>query len=172
MSKFEDICQMYQKVRKDMIQDEESCRSFARGLIDGLIDYFEWPRDQEITFIQLGEEINPSNRFYALAGAMRMDDESFWHFGVELTVEEPSGANPQPFLMSFFIKKEGPLFIVKLGPKGKEIKIHQDRIGELDPFYNAVFAQIAEFFLKDFPDAVNRSERKPGFIMLSSAPAV
>lgn len=170
MTKFDEICQVYQKSRRRFLDYEETCRLFARELIDGMIDYFEWPRDQEITFIQLGEEINPSNRFYALAGAMRMDDESFWHFGVELTVEELSGAHPQPFLMSFFIKKVGPHFVVKLGPTGKEIKIHEDRRRELAPFYDAVFVQIAEFFVKDYGDAITRSERRPGFIMLSGEP--
>jgi len=170
MSKFEEICQIYYKARRNFLEYEETCRSFARELVYDMIDYFEWPRHQEITFIQLGEEINPSNRFYALAGAMRMDDESFWHFGVELTVEEPTGSYPQPFLLSFFVKKVGQHFIVKLGPKGSEIKIHQDRRGELKPFYDAVFVQIAEFFVKDYGDAISRSERKPGFVVLSNDP--
>lgn len=167
MSKFDEICRYYKSARKRFLDYEQTCRVFARELIDGMIDYFEWPRDQEITFLQLGEEINPNDRFYALAGAMRMDDESFWHFGVELTVEEPTGAHPQPFLMSFFIKKIGPHFIVKLGPTGTEIKIHEDRRGELSPFYDAVFVQIAEFFMKDYGDAVTKRERTPSFIMLS-----
>lgn len=170
MSKFDEICQLYQRARKEFKVYEETCRHFAKELIDDMIDYFQWPREQEITFLQLGEEINPNNRFYALAGAMRMDDESFWHFGVELTVEEPGGSYPLSFLMSFFIKKVGPHFVVKLGPAGNEIKIHQDRRGELGPFYDAVFVQIAEFFLKDYQDAVTKEEKKPGFIMLSRVP--
>jgi len=168
MSKYDEICQVYQKARRSFLDYEETCRSFAREIVEGMIEYFEWPRDQEITFIQLGEEINPSNRFYALAGAMRMDDESFWHFGVELRVEEMSGAHAQPFLMSFFIKKVGPHFIVKLGPTGEEIRIHEGRRGELAPFYDAVYVKIAEFFVKEYQDAISRSERKPGFIMLSA----
>jgi len=170
MSKFDEICQVYQKARREFLDYEETCRRFARELVDGMIDYFEWPRDQEITFIQLGEEINLSSRFYALAGAMRMDDQSFWHFGVELTVEESTGSYPQRFLMSFFIKKTGPHFIVKLGPTGSEIKIHENRRGNLEPFYDAVFVQIAEFFMKSYQDAVTRSEKKFGFIMLSGEP--
>jgi hypothetical protein len=170
MSKFEEICQVYQNSRRRFLDYEETCRKFARELIDDMIDYFEWPREQEITFIQLGEEINPSDRFYALAGAMRMDDESFWHFGVELTVEELSGAHQQPFLMSFFIKKVGPHFVVKLGPTGTEIKIHQDRRGELGPFFDAVFVHIAEFFTKGYGDAITKRERTPAFIMLSKMP--
>ncbi|MCP4427781.1 MAG: hypothetical protein GY803_25125 [Chloroflexi bacterium] len=170
MSKFEEVCQTYQKSRLQFRDYENTCRDFARSLVDGIIDHFEWPHSQEITYIPLGEEINPNDRFYALAGAMRMDDESFWHFGVELTAEEPGGSNPLPFLMSFFIKKAGPHFIVKLGQQGKEIRIHEDKQGkqdELTPFYDVVFRQILHFFTKEYQNAVTRQKMEPGFIMLT-----
>ena len=105
MTKFDEICKAYRNARKALNDYEETCRLFARDLIFGMIDYFEWPRGQEITYIPLGEEIDPNNRFYALAGAMRMDDESFWHFGVELSIHEPGGGHPTRFMLSFFIKK-------------------------------------------------------------------
>ncbi|MFQ5421953.1 MAG: hypothetical protein ACE5FD_05275 [Anaerolineae bacterium] len=168
MSKYDEICQAYRKSRREFLSYGETCRVFAHELIEGMIEYFEWPRNQEITFIQLGEEINPMDRFYALAGAMQMDDESFWHFGVEMTVHEPTGVYPQPFLMSFYIKKNGPIFIVKLGPKGEEIKIHEDRRRELGPFYEAVYVKIVSFFLKEYQEAINRKEMKPDFIMLAN----
>ncbi len=170
MSKFEDVCRAYKETRQKFLDYEGECRDFARSLVDGIITYFEWPHTQEITYIPLGEEINPNNRFYALAGAMRMDDESFWHFGVELTAEEPGGSHPQPFLMSFFIKKSGPHFIVKLGPTGKAIRIHEDKQGkqdELVPFYNAVFHEIMKFFVNDYQNAITKQEMEPGFILLT-----
>lgn len=166
MSKFDEICRAYSKARRAFREYEETCREFARDLVYGMIDYFEWPTDQEITYIPLGEEFNLNDRFYALAGVMRMDDESFWHFGVELTVHDLGGSHPVPFLMSFFIKKVGPHFIVKLGPKGKEIRIHEDRRGELMPFYDAVFMQIVEFFSKKYQDAVTRQQQELDFITM------
>jgi len=153
--------------RRQFLKYEETCRHFARDLVYGMIDYFEWPQDQEITYIPLGEEISPNDRFYALAGAMRMDAQAFWHFGVELTVHETGGSNPMRFLMSFFIKKVGPHFIVKLGPTGREIKIHEDRQRELQPFYDAVFAQIVDFFFKNYQNAVTEQYKEIGFITLT-----
>ncbi|MCA9922659.1 MAG: hypothetical protein KC419_25280 [Anaerolineales bacterium] len=167
MSKFEQICERYTNARKAFLEYEEVCRNFARDLIYGMIDYYEWPRDQEITYIPLGEEIGPNDRFYALAGAMRMDDQAFWHFGVELAVHERGGSHPLPFLMSFFIKKIGPHFIVKLGPNGREIKIHEERQRELQPFYDAVYVQIIEFFAKKYQDAITNQQKEIGFITLS-----
>lgn len=171
MSKFEEVCRAYKKSRHRFLEYEIECRDFARSLVDGIIDYFEWPHDQEITYIPLGEEINPNDRFYALAGAMRMDDESFWHFGVELRAEEPGGSHPLPFLMSFFIKKDGQHFVVKLGPQGKEIRIpeeKQDKQDELRPFYDVVFQHILQFFARKYQDAITNQVMEPGFIMLTN----
>lgn len=69
--------------------------------------------------------------------------------------------------MSFFIKKVGPHFIVKLGPNGKEIRIHEERRGDLTPFYDAVFVQILNFFARQYQDAVTNGLKEVGFIMLS-----
>ncbi len=72
--------------------------------------------------------------------------------------------------MSFFIKKVGSHFIVKLGVDGREIKIHEDRQGELEPFYDAVFMQIMDFFKKRYQDAVTNQQEQTEFIILSPTP--
>jgi hypothetical protein len=166
-SKYDEICQTYRKSRKSFLDYQQECQIFARDLVDGMIEYFEWPQDQEITYIPLGEELDPNNRFYAISGAMRMDEELFWHFGLEMYAQEPGGAHPLPFLLSFFIKKIGPHFVVKLGPKSKEIRIHEERRGDLGPFYDAVFVQIMNFFAQRYQEAVTIGLKDPGFIMLT-----
>ncbi len=167
MSKYEEIIVSYSNARKAFYAYEDTCRNFARDLIMGMIEYFEWPQDREITYIPLGEELDPNNKFYALAGAMRMDQQSFWHFGVELTVSEPSGAYPLSLVMSFFIKKVGPYFIVKLGPDGQEVKIPENKpVSELGPFYEAIANHIKKFFTKDYVQAAAKHERQFGFITL------
>ena len=166
-SKYNELCQTYRDSRKAFLFYQEDCQGFARDIVDGMIEYFDWPTSQEITFISLGDDIDPNNRFYAISAAMQMDDESFWHFGLELVVEEPNGAFPLPFLMSFFIKKMENSFIVKLGPKGKEFRIPEDRRGELAPFYDIVFKQITNFFINKYQDAVTKGLGEPDFIMLS-----
>jgi hypothetical protein len=165
-SKFDEICLTYRQSRRGLLEYQDVCQGFAKDLVYGMIDYFDWPHNQEITYIPLGEDVDPNNRFYAISAAMQMDDDSFWHFGLELTVQEPGGSYPLPFLMSFFIKKVGPHFIVKLGPEGKEIKIHEQRRGELTPFFDAVFVQVMTFFTRDYQDAVTKGLENPGFIVL------
>ncbi len=166
-SKYDEISLNYRQSRKTFLDYQRECQIFARDLVDGMVEYFEWPQEQEITYIPLGEELDPNNRFYAISGAMRMDQELFWHFGLELTVQEPGGAHPMPFLLSFFIKKIGPHFVVKLGSKSKEIRIHEDRRSDLAPFYDAVYVQIMNFFTQRYQEAITIGLKEPGFIMLS-----
>lgn len=71
------------------------------------------------------------------------------------------------FLLSFFIKKIGPHFVVKLGSKSKEIRIHEDRRSDLAPFYDAVYVQIMNFFTQRYQEAITIGLKEPGFIMLS-----
>jgi hypothetical protein len=165
MSKFDELCRAYGQSKRAFNEYQDACRNFARDLIMGMVQYYDWPQKQEITYIPLGEEITPNNRFYALAGAMRMDDQSFWHFGVELTIYEYEGSNPVSFVLSFFIKKSGSHFIIKLGPNGKEIRIHEAERNKLEPLYEAVFVQVKDFFSRRYFQLVNSNEaREPGFI--------
>jgi hypothetical protein len=167
MTRFEELCKTYMQSKRAFNEYETACRNFARDLIAGMVQYFDWPRSQEITYIPLGEEITPSNRFYALAGAMQMDDQSFWHFGVELTIYEYEGSNPVAFVLSFFVKKVGNYFIVKLGPKGKEIRVLEEERDKLEPLYDAVFVQIKEFFSRRYFQIISSNEpQEPGFITL------
>jgi hypothetical protein len=166
MSKYDELAQSYSRARKSFRDYEEVCRNFARDLIFGMVEYFEWPRDREITYIPIGEELDPNNKFYALAGAMRMDAQSFWHFGVELNVMEASGAYPLSLVLSFFIKKAGSNFIVKLGPNGREIKIPEEKQDQLAPLYDVVFRQIKDFLAKQYIHAITSQEKEYGFITI------
>ena len=166
MTKYENIAKLYHDSRLKFRQYEEECPTFSRELVTGLLKYMDWPREQEINYLAVGEEIDPNNKFYALAGAMEMDTESFWHFGVELRVQEASGAYPLSLVLSFFIKKVGTEFIVKLGPKGREIKIPESKRGHLEPFYDVVYRQIMEFFTKHYVQAITGNETQFGFITI------
>lgn len=169
MSRFDEICDAYRKSRRAFLDYERVCQDFARDLVQGMVEYFEWPRNHEINYIPLGEDLDPNNKFYALAGAMRMNEESFWHFGVELTVFESGTSYPVSFVLSFFIKKVGPFFVVKLGPKGREIKIPEEQRHALEPFYEAVFRQIVEFFARKYQQAITpKADQELEFITITS----
>jgi hypothetical protein len=164
MTKYEDLAKLYHQSRLSFNQYEEECATFARDLVTGFLDYVGWPREQEINFLAVGEEIDPTNKFFGLAGAMEMDTESFWHFGVELRLQEASGTYPLSLVLTFFIKKIEGDFVVKLGPKGREIKIPESKRNQLDPFYDIVYRQINEFLTKHYVQAITGNQTQFGFI--------
>lgn len=114
-----------------------------------MVEYFDWPQDREITYIPLDEDLDPNNKFYALAGAMRLDEQAFWHFGLALNLAEISGINPLSLIFSFYIKQSETDFMVRLGREGQVYKIPLNKRGsELAPFYDIVFKEIDIFLQK------------------------
>ena len=166
MSKYEELAKLYHDTRLNFNRYEEECSTFSRDLVTGFLEYVGWPREQEINYLAVGEEIDPGNKFYALAGAMEMDTESFWHFGVELRLQEASGAYPLSLVLTFFIKKTESDFIVKLGPKGREIKIPENKRGQLEPFYEVVYRQIHDFLNNHYMQAITGNQTEFGFITI------
>ena len=69
-SKYDELCQTYRNSRKAFLTYQDDCQAFARDVVDGINEYFEWPTSQDITYIPLGEEVDPNNRFYAISAAM------------------------------------------------------------------------------------------------------
>ena len=165
MSKYEEIVRVYSRARKDFVDNKVACSEFARELVLGMIDYFEWPQDREVTYIPLDEELDPNNKFYALAGAMRLDDQAFWHFGLALNLAEISGINPMSLVFSFFIKQSGTDFMVRLGTEGQVYKIPSDKRGDdLGPFYDRVLHEIEAFMKANLVHALAGKRVKSTFI--------
>ena len=132
-----------------------------------MVEYFDWPQDREITYIPLDEELDPNNKFYALAGAMRLDEHAFWHFGLALNLAEISGINPLSLVFSFYIKQSDTDFLVRLGQDGQIYKIPIDKRGsELAPFYDRVFKEIEKFLLKHLGHALSDQPVEDTFISI------
>ncbi len=149
MSRYEEIVTAYSRARKEFFDNKIACSDFARELVAGMVEYFDWPQDREITYIPLDEELDPNNKFYALAGAMRLDEHAFWYFGLALNLAEISGINPLSMVFSFYIKQDDANFKVRLGQGGQVYTIPSDKRGDdLGPFYDRVFKEIELFLQK------------------------
>lgn len=165
MSKYEEIVKVYSSARKDFLDNKVACSGFARELVSDMIEYFDWPQDREVTYIPLDEELDPNNKFYALAGAMRLDDQAFWHFGLALNLAEISGINPLSFVFSFFIKQSETDFLVRLGTEGQVYKIpHNKRGNDLAPFFDRVFHEIEVFLQTNLVHVLAGKKAKSTFI--------
>ncbi len=132
-----------------------------------MVEYFDWPQDREITYIPLDEELDPNNKFYALAGAMRLDEHAFWHFGLALNLAERSGINPLSLVFSFYIKQSDTDFLVRLGQGGQVYKIPVGKRGnDLAPFYDRVYNEIDQFLQKHLGHVLSDQPVENSFISI------
>lgn len=159
MSKFEELCRAYAVARKNYFDYRDTCCKFAHTLVSGMIDYFKCPKEQ-IKFIPLKGEVEP-NSSYTVMGAIHLDDDTFWHLGVMLTLYEAPNVFPhQPVLLQLLIKKVDDYFIVKLGTKRQEFTIHEDKPDEFNPFYEFIFVLIKENHEKGLQRFLGKEQKK------------
>lgn len=141
MSKFEELRQAYITARKNSSDYWKTCWGFASDLVNRMIDYFQWPREQ-VKVIPLKGDVNP-NLKYTVQGSMHLGDDAFWHLGVNLFLYEAPNIHPYfDVLLPVMIKKVDDHFIVKLEGYEKEFKIHKDNPDGFNAFYEFIFEQI------------------------------
>ena len=164
MSKFEELCKAYATSRKNYFDYRETCSKFAHTLVRGMVDYFGCPKGQ-VKFIPLNKEVE-SGSIYTVMGAIHLDDDTFWHLGVRLTLYKAPNIFPhQPFLLRLLIKKVDDYFTVKLRTEGPEFKVHEDKPDEFNSFYEFIFDLIKEDLEKGLQRFLEQNEtvRKIGF---------
>ena len=164
MSKFEDLCRAYAISRKSYFDYRDACLKFGTNLVNGMMRYFQCPKEQ-VQFIPL-KEVIPPGLTSNLLGAMHLDDDTFWHFGLGITLYEAPNIFPQEtVLLRVLMKKTHGYFIVKLGTRGEEFKIHGDKPDDFTVFYEFVFSQIKESYEKGLQRFLEQEEtsRKIGF---------
>lgn len=146
MSKFEELCKIYDSARGSYVDYQRVCHDFASRLVKSMIDYFQGP-EGAVTFIPLQGEPEPE-KTYTLMGAMHLDKDTFWHLGVVVTLYPRPGIflPHRRNLLCFLIKKVEDYFIVKLSHLKEEFKIHRDKPDEFNPFFEFVFEKIKESY--------------------------
>ena len=138
MSKFDELCKSYSDARKYYFDYQESCFQFAGKLVKILVDYIEIPKEQ-IDFVPLKEDIKPNTK-YSIPGSMHLDDDSYWHLGIKITVYEKKNICPhQPLLVRILIKKKDSSYIVKLGIDGEPIIIRPDIDDDFNIFSESLY---------------------------------
>lgn len=145
MTKFEELCQAYTNSRKYYFDYRDSCYQFTGGLMGKISSRLGIPMEQ-LEFIPLKEEPKPNTK-YSISGAMHLDDDTYWHIGIRITLyEKPNILPHQPVLVRILIKKKDNIFTVRLGPAGEVFPIRQEVEEEYNTFIDAMFSLIKNGF--------------------------
>src|SRR5690242_982703 len=134
MSKYEEICDVAVKARKDWIARRERCWKYMASLTNGFIGYSGIPREQ-VTFLRSNEakgeertylEAEPG-RVYSLLGATVLDKEDdYYHLGVHITLGPASVLSALWISFALCVTEEGGKPKVKLGFSGEPRQLDLD----------------------------------------------
>ena len=85
MSRFTELCEAFQRAQSEFTNFQNDCQNLAEEMIQKFLEYFEIPDSQFSLF-----SINENNDFLPAEGgvesALTLRDDSFWEFGIGLTV--------------------------------------------------------------------------------------
>ena len=161
MTKFDELCQAYATSRKNYFDYRNACHDFISRLVKKTIKYLEIPEEQ-VKLIPLSEEVKDQCD-YSISEAMHLDEDTFWHIGIKITLyEQPDIVPHQPVLIWLMVKKNDGSFLVKLGPGSKDFMIRPNEEKDYIHFIDTVFLSIKNSFeleLQHFLEGEEKTRR-------------
>jgi hypothetical protein len=164
MSKYNELCKVYSTARKNYFDYWHDCADFVTGLMNGLREYFEMPKEN-LKFVPLNEKPEFAKK-YTAKNCMLLEQDTFWYVGVMMTLCGVLEDQPEETLiLPILVKKLDDTYIVKFGQAGDEFQIPGDNQNSRHAFYDYVFNQINNNYkdrLHKFLEKMT-SERRIGF---------
>ncbi|MFA6583629.1 MAG: hypothetical protein WCS77_04960 [Elusimicrobiaceae bacterium] len=164
MSKFNQLCKAYATARKSFFDYRDECFEFTSWLLEGLVSYLDCPVEQ-IGYFPLKGDFQPGHT-YTLMGAMDLEDDTYWHFGMGITLYEQKKKFPhETVLFEFMIKKADGKFTVKMDAEGTEFHIAKDDPASAHKLYEKIYEEIRESYSSGLQHFLEEDEtaRKIGF---------
>lgn len=164
MSKFSEMCQAYANSRQTYFEYRERCYSHFMKLGFGFAGYCEIPESQ-VRFIPLKEEYK-SDRQYTLAGATHLDEDTYWHLGIKITLyEDPSTYPQQAMLIRLCVKELNGKIFVRIGLNDKPVEIDLSDETQCVALYENIINQIKAAFQNELQAFLEKSSplKKIGF---------
>ncbi len=151
MTKFEELCSSYRLSRNKYFDYRNECVNFAEELVRRMINYFQCPKEQ-IKCFSPKDQVMPDNHSHQLLrGVMILEDDTFWHFGIGLTLYESPDIKPcETVTIHILLKKVPEPFIVKINTFKETFEIYRTNPADFEKFNEFIFNKIKEDYEKDF----------------------
>jgi len=167
MSKYEELCNAFDKAKNDYSEYRKDCHNFAVKLVKSFCDYLEAPegRVQYVPSDMIGFE--KEKREYNLDEVMSLDDEAFWSFGLKIFLTSTDPSLQRSIVIHFFVKKNGDDFLVKIDEddRGHVIKEpSEDDFLKFNEFYCEHIKNLIKSTFENFIQGKSSLE-KIGFIL-------
>lgn len=163
MTKYEELCNAFETMKKGYYERKDSSLKFAQWLVVGLVNYLECPVKQ-VKYAPIGKTLNPNLTAY-LPGSARLDENSCWHFGVGIRIEKPPLLPlVEVVVLDIVVDKQEAAFDVKLAALDDKFTIHEGNAEEAGKFYDFAFRTICnQYQAAQMRSESPEAERKIGF---------
>lgn len=165
MTRFEGLCQSYKISQQKYREYEKACEGFIQELYGGFITYAEIPRGQ-VRLIPLHKEATKGS-LYSAMGAMNLENDTYFHLGLELTVYlAPKTFPQQGLLLHLRIKQNKEGFVVKITSDDEPTCVRAGNQQDLEGIYNKILDLITDHFengLQKFLDGTPDPIARIGF---------
>ena len=166
MTNFNTLCSAYKTSRETYFSYRNEGLDFARELIAKYIKYLEVPEDF-FRFVPTDETPKPDST-YSLIGAIHLNDDTYWHLGLQLTLFTAPNEYPrQPILIVFRFKKiADSKYEIKISEEDSGNQISPGVESTFNDFFEFLQTQIVASFENDFQEFLEQSAplRTIGFV--------
>ncbi|NAS31085.1 hypothetical protein GTQ40_08900 [Flavobacteriaceae bacterium R38] len=165
-SKFNELCSAYSNAQTNFENFRLDCHSIATSLVDEIKKYMEIPEQRFSLY-----KINQNNEFQvvppSLVNALVLSNDSYWHFGVGLTVcKADNSLQEELILVHLMIRKEiDNQFFVKYANHEEEFEVFKDQPESFHSFFDFLHETIIESYKERLQQFLGeKTERKLGYL--------
>lgn len=150
MSKFDELCQALGAVRGEFYEYRRECFLIVGAFMEGLSEYLGAPVGQISLYAKGGSFAG--RKVDGPAAAMHLADDTFWHFGVALDLnDEQGGLSYHTVGFDLRLKKVGNDFIIHVDD-GPAHVVHSGRLADLEVIYEAMFVFLRDRYRNSFQE--------------------
>lgn len=165
LTKFHELCMAYGKAQSDFGAFQNDCHLISVELVKALKEYFEIPESQFSLY-----KINSENEFEivppALINALSMREDSYWQFGIGLTVCTAPETLPQELILIHILLRKDldEKYFVRYGNDKKEFEIIKGDENSFHAFLDFLHGTIIQSYNEQLQRFIGQStSRKLGF---------
>ena len=151
----------YGKAQSDFSTFQQDCHLLAVVLVKSLKEHFQVPESQFSLY-----KINGENEFDlvppSLINALSLKSDSFYQFGIGLTVCSAPETLPQELILIHVLLREDldNKFFVRYANESREFEVNKEIKSSFDPFFNFLHDTIIRTYNEQLQSFIGQSTRR------------
>ena len=165
-TKFHQLCAAYDTAQSNFENYKQNCHNFAIELVKSLKLYYAIP-EQQFTLYKIKEQNNFDLIHGSLLGALTLTPESYWHFGIGLTVCRAPESFPEELILIhvIFRKEKGNTYYLKHAYGEKEFKVTYKNPDSYAEYFDDLFDTIISSYNGHIQQFIGeKTTRKLGYL--------